>query len=52
MFNPTFTGYRNSDGQELGTDGHGLSYKSDKGKGDLSRIRREKLTTVCQEDQN
>lgn len=52
-FQPHFTGYRNSDGQELGIDGHGLSYKSDKGKGDLSRarIKREKITTIENEDQ-
>lgn len=50
-FQPTFTGYRSENGHELGTDGHGLSYKSDKGKGDLSRIRSEKLTTIENEDQ-
>lgn len=50
-FQPTFTGYRSENGHELAIDGHGTHFKSDKGKGDLSRVRREKLTTIEPNDQ-
>lgn len=52
MFNPTFTN-TDSSGLRTDRDGHGLSYRSDKGKGDMSRarIKREKITSIEPEDQ-
>lgn len=44
---------RDTSGIRTDRDGHGLSYRSDKGKGDMSRarIKREKITTLENEDQ-
>ncbi len=42
---------RDTSGIRTDRDGHGTHFKSDKGKGDLSRVRREKLTTIEPNDQ-
>lgn len=42
---------RDTSGIRTDRDGHGLSYRSDKGKGDMTRIKREKITSVMEDDQ-